>query len=395
MKKTNQEASRQHNSRFVLSTIYKSSEISRVEISRATGLTRTTVSAIVAEYIEDGLVVESGISPSTGGKPAILLRVDENARFLIGLDLSESEFRGALVNLRGRIIQRESIPLKQQDGESALGLVYILVERLLRQSKVAIVGIGVGTPGLMVPLTGVVMRAINLNWQNLPLGKLLSQRFNLPVHVANDCQVAAMGDFIWGETRESEHLILVKAGHGVGAGIILNGSIYYGDGYGAGEIGHIQVTKGGMQCRCGNYGCLETILSENALIRGARELAQDDPDSILNQLCSRPGDISIQNVKPAYEQNDEGIVKLIHEAANALAGVVTHMAGVLNINHIRIGGQLSCFGSGLVDPIHNEIINGTLPGLSDQTKVCISALGDDIVIQGAASMVLKNELGLM
>ena len=158
MRKANQELTRQHNSRLVLNTIYKSGQISRVDISRQTGLTRTTVSAIVSEYLENGLVVESGFSPSTGGKPAILLRIDENARFLIGIDLSEREFRGALVNLRGEILRQEGIPLNHRDGESALELVYILVEQLLHQSKAGIVGIGVGTPGLMSPSSAVVIK---------------------------------------------------------------------------------------------------------------------------------------------------------------------------------------------------------------------------------------------
>jgi predicted NBD/HSP70 family sugar kinase len=358
-------------------------------------LTRTTVSTIVAKYIDNGLVVESGFSPSTGGKPATLLQVDEKARNLIGLDLSEREFFGALVNLRGEIVQRASIPLSQLDGDSALNLVYVLVDRLLQESKVDVVGIGVGTPGLMIPSTGVVLRSINLDWDDMPLGQLLSQRFYLPVYAGNDCQAAAMGEFIWGEPRDSEHLILIKVGSGIGAGIIINGCSFHGDGNGAGEIGHIQVVRDGLQCRCGNIGCLETVLSENALIRAARDVAEVNPATVLNQLCSKPENISMHTVKTAYELNDESVVGLVHQAASELGKVVAHMVGVLNINHIRIAGRLCFLGKGLMDPIHEQLIIRTLPGLSKQIDVRFSKLGDDIVIQGAASMVLKNELGMM
>jgi predicted NBD/HSP70 family sugar kinase len=276
-----------------------------------------------------------------------------------------------------------------------LNLVYVLVDRLLQESKVDVVGIGVGTPDLMIPSTGVVLRAINLDWDNLPIGELLSQRFSLPVYVVNDCQAAAMGEYIWGEPRYSEHLILVKLGSEIGAGIIINGCIYHGDGNGAGEIGHIQVMRDGLRCRCGNLGCLETVFSEDSLIRVARDVAEENPSTVLNQLCSKPENISIHTVKTAYEHNDENVLGLVHHAAGVLGEVVAHMVGVLNINHIRIAGRLSCFGKGLMDPIHDQLFNGILPGLSDQIDVCFSKLGDEIVIQGAASIVLKNELGMV
>ena len=131
MKKSNQEESRQHNSRLVLSTIYQSGEISRVEIARQTHLTRTTVSEIVAEFVEAGLVIETGLAPSTGGKPATLLRVAKNARLLVGIDLAEQEFCGALVNLRGEIVQRLCLPVADSSAEAALEQVYELIEQLL------------------------------------------------------------------------------------------------------------------------------------------------------------------------------------------------------------------------------------------------------------------------
>ena len=118
IKKSNQEESRQHNSRLVLNTIYQSGEISRVEIARRTQLTRTTVSAIVTEFMDTSLVLETGLAPSTGGKPATLLRVDENARLIVGIDLAENEFCGALVNLRGEIVQRLCLPVRASDGRA-------------------------------------------------------------------------------------------------------------------------------------------------------------------------------------------------------------------------------------------------------------------------------------
>jgi len=209
MKKTNQEETRQHNSWLVLSTIYKNNEISRVDISRSTGLTPTSVSEIFTKYINEGLVVETGFSPSSGGKPAILLRFDEKAQVLIGIDLSESEFRGALVNLRSTIIHRQRIPLYGCDNKRAQELVYKLIEGLVQKAGGNIAGIGIGSPGLMNPRTRMVRQIINLGWKNLTLGERLSQKCDFPVYIANDCQVAALGEFAFGEPTDSEHLVLI------------------------------------------------------------------------------------------------------------------------------------------------------------------------------------------
>ncbi len=393
MKKTNQESTRQHNSRLVLNTIYQKDEISRVDISRTTRLTRTTVSEIVSGFIHEGLVVEAGLSQSTGGKPATLLRIDPNARLMVGVDLAEHEFRGALVNLRGEILDRAHIPVGDRDGESALQWVYALIEELLGAAEVPVIGIGIGTPGLMDPASGVVRQAINLNWQDLPLGDLLAQRFHLPVRIANDCQVAALGEFTFGDVN-GDHLILIKAGRGIGAGIVLGGKIFYGDNAGAGEIGHIRVVQNGEPCRCGNRGCLETILSDRALIKQSRRILSDHPNSVLNQLVSQPSEITIETLTAAHRAGDPGITTLVDEAAHKLGGVVAHLAGALNINCVLIAGSLSRFGEGLLEPVRQNVQDGTLPGLACQTDVKLASLGDDIVILGAASLILKNELGL-
>ena len=108
---------------------------------------------------------------------------------------------------------------------------------------------------------GIVRRSVNLNWHDLPLRALLEERYGLPVYVANDSQVAALGEYTFGDGPGVENLVVVKVGQGIGAGIVLNGQIFHGETFGAGEIGHVAVVANGRQCRCGNFGCLETVAS--------------------------------------------------------------------------------------------------------------------------------------
>ena len=268
---------RQHNHRLVLRTLYDFGPISRAEVARSTGLTRTTVGDVVGDLLDEGMVEEVGRGPSTGGKSPILLSIVGDARLVIGLDLGESTFSGALVNLRGEVRRVVELPVEGRNGDDALDLVFRLVDELLKESSTTPLGIGVGTPGLVDTRTGTIRWAVNLDWQDLPLGGLLHERYGLPSNVANDSQAAALAEYTFGGESHGQrlpNLVTIKVGRGIGAGLVLNGSLFQGDGFGAGEIGHVAVVDDGAACRCGRFGCLETVASSRAIAERAAELAR-------------------------------------------------------------------------------------------------------------------------
>jgi N-acetylglucosamine repressor len=385
---------RDHSSGLVLRTIYQAGAISRADIARATHLTRTTVSAAVAEQIRDGLVGEMGLAPSIGGKPPMLLRVVDDSRYVIGVDLADSEFRGALINLRGRIGTRLSLPIHEQDGDAALALVHRLIDELVAASDRPIVGIGIGTPGLMDARRGVVRDAVNLNWRDLPLGDLLETRYGLPVYIANDCQVASLAELTFGQDKDLSNLIVVKVGRGIGAGIVLDRRPYYGDDSGAGEIGHVVAEPDGRRCRCGNRGCLETVASTRALVQRAQVVWERKEGSILRRLANSPSDISTTTLVQALEAGDEDTRTMVAEAGAHLGRAVGHLVGGLNIHRIVIAGSMARFGQALITPIQEHARANVLHTLADNTRVEASLLGQDIVILGAAALLLSQELGL-
>jgi glucokinase-like ROK family protein len=394
MKKSTQESTKLHNSRLVLSTIYRLGEISRVEVARQTGLTRTTVSEVVGRFIQEGLVVEAGVSPSRGGKRAILLRVDDDARHLVGIDLANSAFRGAVVNLRGKVVQRVSLPIRDRDGDAALGLAFTLIDQLLQLTDRPILGIGVGTPGLMDPVQRVVRYAANLDWYDLPLGDLLEERYQLPIYIANDSQVAALAEFTFGQHAQVSNLVVIKAGRGVSAGIVLNGELFYGDHHSAGEIGHIRMVPGGERCRCGNTGCLETLVSTRDLLRRARVIAAQQPESQLNRLAASPEEVDGDTVLRAYQAGDPSIQALIAEAGDYLGIAAAQLAGALNVDQVILAGRLARYGEGIIAPMQKRVSRDILPALARHIQVVPSQLGDDVVILGAASLILRHEIGL-
>lgn len=394
MKKATRQQTKAHNSRLILKTIYDEGEVSRADVARLTGLTRTTVSDAVAELIEGGLVAEVGLGPSAGGKPPILLSVVDNARYLIGVDLAESEFRGAVINLRGEIKHRLSLPIHDCDGDAALALVYDLIDELVAIADSPILGVGIGTPGLMDARRRVVRDAVNLDWHDLPLGDLLEERYELPVYIANDSQVAALAECTFGDSKDVSNVVLIKVGRGTGGGIVLNQQLYYGDGFGAGEIGHVTVVEDGELCRCGHYGCLETVTSSRAIVKRAQTIAENDPHSTLHQFATTPEEINTDVVLQAFEAGDEVLQSVIAEVGYYLGVAVANLVGALNVQGIVIAGSVARFGQALLEPIVQEVRRRSLAALADETRIEITSLGPDIVILGAAALLLTQELGL-
>ena len=395
MKKYTNSQTKVNNRTLILNIIYNHSDVSRAEIAKITGLTRATVSDIVAELITEELVLEIGQGQSSGGKPPTLLEVNADAREILGIDFASNEFRGAIINLRREIKKGLNFPIHDQSGEDALNLGFKLIDKLLEISSSPVLGIGIGSPGLLNTVEGIVRTSVNLGWKDLPLGRILSDRYHLPVCIANDCNVSALAEHTFRKNRSSKNLVLIKTGLGVGAGIVLNHKLFYGDGFGAGEIGHVKVEDNGELCACGNYGCLETKVSSTAICRRAIHTALEHPGSILNKNFSNLDDISIEDVAEAFRQGDPYIGEIIRDVSKDLSKVLSVIASGLNIQHIVIAGDLSAFGEDLLRFVTENMKSSVLPAIMQDTKVTASSMGNEIVMYGAAAMILQHELGIL
>ncbi len=173
--KATHQQTRTFNQRLVLRALHDDSPLSRADLSRLTGLTRTSVSDLVGSLIDDDLIEEIGRGRSSGGKSPILLRVAPDGRHVIGLDLGEAQFRGAVVNLRGEILRSIHIPLEGRNGDAAIDLVFELVDAVRADDRSALLGIGIGAPGIIDTSTGTVRSSVNLDWAELGLGPLLER----------------------------------------------------------------------------------------------------------------------------------------------------------------------------------------------------------------------------
>ena len=349
------------NRRLVLQLLFRADGCSRADLARATGLTPATVSDLVAALLDEGLAQELGRGPAKVGKPSTLVGLNASSRHVISVDLSNSGvIQGAAIDLGGTIGYRVERDCRGATGEAAVALTEEVIDDVMSATPGALLGIGVGTPGVVTP-TGAVVRAEVLGWYDLNLARRLHGRFDLPVSVSNDASAAALAEYSYAETS-SQNLIVIKIGNGVGAGIILNGQLHYGESFAAGEIGHTVVDDEGPLCLCGNYGCLDTFLTVPLLQTAIA--AGDDPSSVAS-----------------FAGRQLGL---------ALTGAVS----VLDIHDIVVTG------TGL--PLQDELCRATLATLrrrslnrlNESISVRSSDLGDDVILLGANVLVLSQELGV-
>lgn len=358
------EHARGHNRALLLQTLFHQGAMSRADLSRETGLTRVTISDLVAELIADGFVAEIGVRESSGpGKPAILVDLDRGGHRIVGLDLSGSDtFIGAVLTLDGDIVARREVVVPGAD--ELVETVVELARALVADSHAPVLGIGVGTPGV-VDDHGVIVTAPNFGWAGFDLETALRRALDLPVLVANDANAAVLAEYTFG--RAADDVLLVKVGRGVGSGLLLAGQPMRGSRFAAGEIGHVTVgTDGGPRCACGKVGCLEAWLS-------------------VPSLSSRLAEAS----DPAAR---EGVLR---DAGERLGIALAPVVGALDVSEIVLSGPTELLGGSLADQTAETLRARTLaPSADDAVRVRMTEQGQDIVLRGAAVMVLSGQLGV-
>ena len=357
------EHARGHNRSLLLQTLFHQGAMSRADLSRETGLTRVTISDLIADLIADGFVAEMGVREASGpGKPAILVDLDRDGHRIVGIDLSGADaFIGAVLTLDGDIVARREVPIVT-DGD-VIEAVVQLARDLVGDAHAPVLGIGVGTPGI-IDDNGVILSAPNLRWAGFDLEGALKAALGLPVLVANDANAAVLAEYTFGGAGDD--VLLVKVGRGVGSGLLASGQPMRGAHFAAGAIGHVTVgTDGGPVCACGKVGCLEAWLAAPALT--ARLAAASDDDA-------RGG--------------------ILRDAGERLGIALAPIVGVLDVSEIVLSGPPELLDGPLAEATVETLRARTLAEFHDGVRVRMTEQGQDIVLRGAAVMVLSGQLGV-
>ena len=317
------------NKSIILNKIRTSESISRAQIAKETSLTPPTVSSIVKELIEQGLVRESTLGHSSGGRKPTMLHINAEAFYVIGIDAGPERVECIFSDLTGKIIQRSSNiivkPITEEQFVSGLKEIIYKILEISDIDQEKIIGIGIAMHGVVDVETGTSLVAPILKLRNIPIKKVLEKEFNLTVNVENDARAMALGESWFGGHGDVDSMVAINVGRGVGAGVVMNGKLYHGAQGIAGELGHMTIDINGDICECGNRGCLQTLVSGEAIAKRASK-----------QIKGISGKLTGKEILELAEEGNDSCIELLQETGRILGIGITNLIHLVNPgNHRR------------------------------------------------------------
>jgi len=389
---------RAHNLRAILLALLNAEHLSRVHLAELTGLSTTTITNLISELMEQGIVIEEGLEkssqPRSVGRPRTALCLVPEARYAIGIHIGVGSIRVAIADLRANLneIHMLAHPL-DKPPEDVLREVSNLVEHAIEVSgvdSVQIVGIGVGASGLVDPSTGVNLLAPNLGWRDVPIQQWCCSQLNLPICVDNNVRAMALGEAMFGESRKIQSLAFVYARIGVGAGFVMDGNLYRGIGAGAGEIGHTTIIPdGGALCRCGNKGCLETLVSESVILKEAAEIARKDPQGELAKRMQNGETLSIDLVFEIARLGDPAMQGILDQKSHYMGIALANLVNIFNPEAIVLGGIFAQGEDLFLPAIEANLQQRSFANLGKRVQLRTASFGRNAGVAGAAALALN------
>ncbi len=364
--------------------------VSRIGLARETSLSKATISQIVDEFIRAGFVETLGPGQSEKGRRPTLLRFDPRSRVVVGVEISDSSCAAVLTDLSGDKLRSASSPVRAAAPDDALHVASMLVTELTAEiPSEQILGIGIGTPGLVDSQSGIIQMAPDLGWQNVSVGPYFAERFSFPVAVVNRAKAAALGEAWSGAGRQVSDLVYVSVSTGISAGIVIGGQLYRGVSMSEGELGHITIVPDGPLCQCGNRGCLQALAAGPAILARVRERLRANPSPVA-QTIDRPLDLLDLGTLAELTNSEETVTAVVDEAACYLGIAGANLVNVLNPGMLVFGGAVVRALPTLVPRIEREIRRRALSVPAAAVEVVSSQLGRDAVSIGAAALVLRR-----
>lgn len=371
-----------NNKKRIIKLLLKEREITKLDISRKLDISVPTVTTIVSELKEEGIVEEAGMASSTGGRKPVIIRFLPDSRYSIGIDLGRDYVRAILTNLDSKIIQGKTRGLSVVSEEEVLNVMKDLVNDLINsQSDIEskLLGIGFSLPGTVNEKELKLEVATNFRLKNLSFKDIYSE-FKLPIYLENEANAGALAESKLGVAKDLCNVIYISITEGIGGGIFIKNDMYKGKDRRAGEIGHMCIAKNGRQCNCGRKGCWETYASNRALIKDYNEKSNEKISSI-NEIIKR------------YESNEENAVHVVNEYIENLAEGIQSLIFIFNPDFIVIGGEISKYSDTFNSKLSSKIFNNNEFYKEGDVSILFSSLGNDSNILGASLIPILNSFG--
>lgn len=375
---------RKVNESAILELIRERGPLSRSDLARLLHLSPPTITRIVNPLIEAGLVLEGDPGDSKGGRRPILLTFNSQASLIVGVYVGQN-IVGALADLNGEIFERRTLPALP--GEAGVQRLIDFIKELCQAATpfgAPLRGVGVGIPSIAVLDDGLITWAPSFGWRNLPLKQRLEEALELPVFIENSVNLIALGESWRGAGQGLRNLLCIQFGDSIGAGLILNGQLYRGSHYAAGEVGYIIPNESYLGQTYDNYGCLEGLAGSSGIVQRAWQRLQTGQPSVLTQ--TKLAHLTAEQVLAAASAGDALAQAVTQETVDYLSIAVANMACVIDPDRIIIGGDLAEFGELFVEPIRARV-TGLIPVTPD---IRVSDLGLDAAVLGAVATALRQ-----
>ncbi|MDQ0872448.1 putative NBD/HSP70 family sugar kinase [Paenibacillus sp. V4I3] len=380
IEKHDQDVIRLHNKQMILEIIKKSRPISRAEITKITKLSPTSVGRIVGELCEQGLVRETALTSVGVGRKAIMLDIDPQAVFTIGVDIGKKVIKFGVMEFSGELLHEERVEhiALQTTPEATAAIIsetinLIIAHKNLDKSK--IIGIGIGVPGVIDHERGIVQYSSTLGWRNIPFAQFIQDKLHILTVIDNDLKVKILAEYLLGSARGSRKTALIELGTGVGSSLIIDGDIFRGGSNSAGELGHTTLDPNGNMCECGKRGCLQTYIDESAILHEANRIKET---ADIQQLF-------------AAAQNEENWAQDIISRTSLYIGItINNIVCMYNPDAVILCGDLVENYSEIVPLIEEQCGQVVWEPFRDTFKILTSELKSKSIVVGAAMLVMNN-----
>jgi glucokinase-like ROK family protein len=382
----------------VIRHIHREGSLSRAQLAQRTHLNKATVSSLVEELIDLGLIQEKGMDTSGFGRPATMLGLNPGAGYIIGVEIGVGFISIILSNFTGKILWRRfeelNSFLNQEEITARIFQYMDEARKIAQQDGKRLLGMGLALPGMVDVGQGVLIFSPNLQWRDVPLRQMFSDYSGLPVYVDNDANAAALGEHLFGTARQEQHFLFIVAGVGVGGGLFLNGELYRGARGMAGEIGHTSLyVEQTRPCRCGNRGCWENFANQSSLYERIRARLDVGRRSLITSILENQlSPLNLSIINQAAEAGDQEVLEAISETGAALGLGLANLVNIFNPEMVVIGGSLSIVGKYMLPAIEEIIQERALEVMLKPIRIQVSAFGSDASVMGAVALVVQKIL---
>jgi predicted NBD/HSP70 family sugar kinase len=367
---------KKQNQKNILTLIKNEGGISRAQIADKLEVSRATVTNIVRELIKLKLVRESKMGKSRGGRRPMLLKLNSEGAYVIGIEWGIEAVKAVLLNFEAEIILEDQIRPQEYSLEEYKNNTFTLIEKYKKEVDASskIIGIGLGIHGLVDPEKGKSIFTPHFNWGEVDIKSILAEKYDYPIFIDNDVRMMAAGE-IW---QDREDFIFINTGSGIGAALVFKAELHYGNNYAAGEFGHMKITDDGPMCRCGKKGCLEALSSKESII------------SRYQKLKELKSEINFDQIMENYQKGENEALIVINDALKYFGRAISDLVNILNPEAVIIGGLFAEYEEMLIKPLYQIVKEESLAEAVKDLKILTAYYQEFAGAAGAAEKVLNN-----